>query len=397
MTTLIATGGYSQVFSNSFDTVTKRVELISKCDENDDNDEEEIQYTTIRELAFLNLFKHPNISSKVSEKLSSSGYYNIDINLKYGGVTLYKWASVHSIKQRGKNIINIAFQVIKALYYLEVNNIVHADIKPSNIVINPYTNHVTLIDFGGCLFNPSEDSIVWCSTKGYIPPEHLKKSKQKYITNTKSDIFSFGLSMFATYFNESPDEKYVPSDEYDVLKAFNKKLEDLCHFEDMSILSMLLACIKVDNKDRPKASELYNFKCFSKLRKEDNFKYVPVKVDIPPQNEIYTINEEFKDKMVSFIKIMCSKMKMQHIYCHSLLLLDRVLSTLILENEWVNLIDNLDYIALFCMHITYILLDNSKNSKEDLFYSYEDYNTRFIDILLCILPEINFNTYIKLF
>ena len=165
----------------------------------------------------------------------------------------------------------------------------------------------------------------------------------------------------------------------------------------MSILNMLLACIKVDNKDRPKASELYNFKCFSKLKKEDNFKYIPVKVDIPPQNEIYSINEEFKNKMVSFIKIMCRKFKMQHIYCHSLLLLDRILSMVILENELVILPDNIDYIALFCMHISYILLDNSKNSKEDLFYCYEDYNIRFIDIVTSILPKINFNTYIKLF
>ena len=42
----------------------------------------------------------------------------------------------------------ISFQIFKALYYLEQNNVCHRDLKPPNILFNVETNEIRICDFG---------------------------------------------------------------------------------------------------------------------------------------------------------------------------------------------------------------------------------------------------------
>ena len=390
---LIASGAYSKVYSsvNNDNTVIKKVVLVKEDDEYDDP---EIEYTTIRELAFLSLFKHPNIVSKISQKIQGELPCYADIKLKHAGIDLYDFASTLSRKQRGKHMTTIAFQLIKALYYLEINNVIHGDIKPNNIMIDPKTLKVTLIDFGGCLFDASEtESVIWCSTKGFRPPEHLKGSSQAYLVNSKNDVFSFGLSMFAFYFDKAPKSSYVPKDSYDILAAFDKNMEDLCHFDCLDMMNILLMCIRMNNEERPKASELYKLKYFRDLRNQDDFCYTSVTVEIPPQNETYAINEGFKTHMTSILKSFCSEMKFQNFYVHSYMLLEKILSFVDLtevDDAW------LDYLPIFVTHISYLMFDNSKKSREEIFYEYEDYNIHFIDIVTRVLPILDFNVFMRI-
>lgn len=388
---LIGSGSYSKVYSSNDNTVIKKVVLINQ---DEDDDEPDLEYTTIREIAFLSLFKHPNIVSKVSQKVYDSLPCSTDIKLNNAGIDLYEFASSLSKKQRGKHITTIAFQLIKALYYLEINNIIHADIKPSNITIDPISLKVTLIDFGGCLFEASEtESVIWCSTKGFRPPEHLKNSNQPYIVNSKIDVFSFGLSMFSFYFDKSPKSSYVPKDKYDILAAFDKNIEDLCNFDNLDMLNILLMCIRVSNEDRPKASELYKLKYFKDLKNKDDFCYKSVRVDIPEQNEIYAINEGFKPHLTGILKSFCTSTKLQKIYVHSYMLIEKILSKIDLtevDDIW------LDYLPIFAAHITYLMFDNSKSSREELFYEYEDYNIHFVDITTKVLTVLDFNVYMRI-
>jgi len=387
---LIATGGYSKVFfSNDKKSVSKKITLVS-YDEKEDYTE--IEYTTIRELAFLGLFKHPNIVSKISQKIEGDIPSQVDLVLPHKGITLSKWASKTTMEYRAKHIPFIAFQILKALYYLEINNVVHADIKPSNILIDPKTKHITLIDFGGCLFNPSEsNSFVWCSTRGFRPPEHLKKSGFKYVVNSRNDVFSFGLSMFSCFFNKNPKDKYVPVKKYDILQSFSKDIDDLCYFPDIEILKILYSCLNVNNSKRPKASELYYLDYFSKFREQDTFKYEPVKMNI--NVNIIDSNEEYKEEMIRTIKKFCSAYNLQDMYCHSILLLDQVLSKIDMSD--IQDQEEIKYISILCIHLSYLLLVNTEKCKEDIFYNYDDYNIYYIDILNKVLTELDGNTYIK--
>jgi serine/threonine protein kinase len=389
----IASGGYGKVYDNKDGSVTKKIELISY--EGKDSDPQ-IEYTTIREIVFLNTFNHPNICKKISQELIGSIPSTLNIKMTNSGLPLLKYSKKIDIKQRGYIIDHISFQVIKALYYFEINRIVHGDIKPSNILIDPDTENVTLIDFGGSLFDPSEtNSFIWCSTKGFRPPEHMKKSKQKYIVNTKNDIFSFALTMFSFYFNTIPDEKYHPkNNHYNLLESFGKTIDDLCDIKDTKILRILYNCLSVENKNRPLASELYYMDYFKKYRKNDTFKYFPLKMDIPTFDNEENIEE--RDAIFKFMKKQANNLKMTKYYNHATMILDKITNNINLSNEGFNE-DCYEYISLFCLHISYLLLDNSKNSREDIFYTYEDYNVYFVDIVNKILSKLNFDVYIKLY
>lgn len=389
----IASGGYGKVYDNKDGSVTKKVDLISY--EGKDSDPQ-LEYTSVREIVFLNTFKHPNICSKISEQLVGSIPSTLNIKMNHSGITLLNYAKQINIKERGDMIVSISFQVIKALYYLEINRIVHGDIKPSNILIDPKTGRVTLIDFGGCLFDPSEtNSFIWCSTKGFRPPEHMKKSNQKYIVNTKNDIFSFALTMFSFYFNAIPDEKYLPkNNHYNLLESFGKTIEDLCDLRDVKILRILYSCLRLENKNRPLASELYYMDYYRKYRKNDTFKYTPVRMDVPTFDNDENIEE--RDNMFKHLKKQANNLKMTSFYSHASFILDKITNNINLLEEGFNE-DYQEYISLFCLHLSYILLDNSKNSREDIFYTYEDYNVYFVDIVNKVLPKLKFDIYVKLY
>jgi len=390
MSSLIGVGGYGSVYQSDNDTVIKRVKLIDYEYEN----EPEVEYTTLRELAFLNLIKHPNIVKKISQSINEKYNDMVDIKLENAGISLTEWAGKTSYQKRGQLLPLISFQVLKALYYLEVNNIVHGDLKPSNILINPQNNHVTVIDFGGVCFSPSEtDSVLWCSTSGFRPPEHLKKSGQQYIVNTKNDIFSFALTMFSFYFNKFPKQKYIPNEKYDLLHSFDKNINDLCYLKDINILKILYKCLSIQNSKRPLASTLYHCKYFRKYRSKDEFKYEPVGIELPSTNHMYELNKEYNSICKEHIKDVIEYLNIHFVYYQSMLLLDKLLLTIDFSEYDKNM---LKYISVGCVQITYLLLNNSRKTKDELFYNYDDYNVYFIDAMEEILPLINFDTYVKI-
>ena len=99
---------------------------------------------------------------------------------------------LNELNKLNKYIYNIA----RAVGYLHKHNIVHLDIKPSNILVDDDDN-IYLIDFSlSCIdteFNKCECKKITSprGTKPYIPPELFNLSKYK--VTTKSDIYSLGI------------------------------------------------------------------------------------------------------------------------------------------------------------------------------------------------------------
>lgn len=67
-----------------------------------------------------------------------------------------------------------AYQIMRALLYLESKSIVHRDLKPKNVLINPKNHQVILADFGSAKIMQSDTlSISYICTRHYRAPELL--------------------------------------------------------------------------------------------------------------------------------------------------------------------------------------------------------------------------------
>lgn len=146
-----------------------------------------------KEFDILISLQHPNIVSAYSmEEIPEMG--TCIVMEWIDGITLEYWSGK---KTEGEGIF---LQLLDAVHYIHAKQIVHKDLKPSNIMITHNGNHVKLIDFG---LSDTDDFAILkqpAGTPGYISPEQII-SRQADIRN---DIFSIGCIL----------EKILPSKPY---------------------------------------------------------------------------------------------------------------------------------------------------------------------------------------
>lgn len=112
----------------------------------------------------------------------------------------------------------ITSAVLKGLSYLrDKHNIIHRDVKPSNILVNS-SGEIKICDFGvsGQLIDSMANSFV--GTRSYMSPERLQGTHY----SVQSDIWSLGLSLVEMAIGMYP----IPPPDYRTLDAsynsFNK-------------------------------------------------------------------------------------------------------------------------------------------------------------------------------
>lgn len=103
-------------------------------------------------------------------------------------------------------VVTWALEILEALDYCHARNILHRDLKPHNIIIQP-NGSVVLVDFGLVkLWNPADPqtrtTIRGAGTPEYAPPEQYGATSGH--TDPRSDIYSLGATLYHALTGQVP-------------------------------------------------------------------------------------------------------------------------------------------------------------------------------------------------
>lgn len=120
---------------------------------------------------------------------------------KFVKVKLSTMSQAHRIK----TICNMVMPVFDALDYLHSNNILHMDIKPSNIMVEN-GNNVRLMDLGiayTTAYQASNSSNMMGTPKYAAPEQFGQKGTQETIDN-RTDIYELAVTIYELLCNDNP-------------------------------------------------------------------------------------------------------------------------------------------------------------------------------------------------
>lgn len=210
----------------------------------------------------------------------------------YDGVTLKQYIKDNDLLMEDK--IKIAMNIADALEYAHEKEVIHRDLKPTNIMINN-PDDIRIIDFGiskvlDKTYN-ADDTVKCYMTARYAAPEQLMKFQPKI----QSDVYSFGLNLAFMFSEKEPPEDRSQLFDYISSIECSSELKILIH--NMTNLK---------EEDRP--NNIYKVKRtlekeYKKLYAESNRLYI--KFDSYTTKKLIQLGHvEYrgKDHIINFIK-----------------------------------------------------------------------------------------------
>ena len=126
------------------------------------------------------------------------------------------------------DVLRIAFQLCAVLHYLHHRQppIIYRDLKPSNIMVEPASGSLKLIDFGIARFHKpgKQKDTLTLGTPGFAPPEQYGHGQ----TDARSDIFALGVTLYVLLTNYNVEQNpwnYPPA--RTINSAVSKPLEQV--------------------------------------------------------------------------------------------------------------------------------------------------------------------------
>jgi serine/threonine protein kinase len=174
------------------------------------------QYTIAKNL------HHPGIIQTYSLEPYRNGYALVMED--FGGISLQEWALKGENALSLREFLQIAIALCNTLDILYRARIIHKDIKPSNILINPETKEVKLIDFSIASLLPRETQTlmnpnVLEGTLAYISPEQTGRMNRGI--DYRTDFYSLGVTFYELLTGEVPFQSNDPIEivHYHIAKA----------------------------------------------------------------------------------------------------------------------------------------------------------------------------------
>ncbi|MBD2434481.1 MULTISPECIES: hybrid sensor histidine kinase/response regulator [Fischerella] len=168
------------------------------------------QYPTIEQLTrFRYEYKilQPLVIEGIVKPLALENYQNglALIFSDFGGESLKDFINKENFEI--SVFLQIAIQLSTTLAQLHKNNIIHKDIKPQNILINPKTSQVKIIDFSISSCLSTEGSIVSNpnlleGTLAYMSPEQTGRMNRSI--DYRTDFYSLGVTFYEMLTGQLP-------------------------------------------------------------------------------------------------------------------------------------------------------------------------------------------------
>ncbi|OKH32648.1 histidine kinase [[Phormidium ambiguum] IAM M-71] len=169
----------------------------------------------------------------------------------FGAISLKEWAT-RETQQSLEEFLEIAIALCNILDLLYHERIIHKDIKPSNILINPNTKQVKLIDFSIASLLPRETPTlvnpnVLEGTLGYISPEQTGRMNRGI--DYRTDFYSLGVTFYELLTGELP---FASHDAMELVHSHVAKIAPLVHeinSEISSVLSKIVSKLMAKNAE----------------------------------------------------------------------------------------------------------------------------------------------------
>ena len=163
------------------------------------------QYTIVKNLNW------PGILQTYSLEAYRNGYALILED--FGGISLDEWTGKGKTVPSLVEFFQIAIDLSNTLDILYRHRIIHKDIKPANILINPETKQVKLIDFSIASLLPRETQTLMSpnvidGTLSYLSPEQTGRMNRGI--DYRTDFYSVGVTFYELLTGELPFQSNDP-------------------------------------------------------------------------------------------------------------------------------------------------------------------------------------------
>ncbi|HEX5669939.1 MAG TPA: protein kinase, partial [Sulfuricurvum sp.] len=167
----------------------------------------------VNEYQILSTLKSSKIVNMVNEVDIRSRYIHIFEDI--GGNSLFNFLQDGCFGL--DESLDIAIDIAETIRYLHQKHIIHADINPKNVIYNPATKAVQIIDFGYSIYDNHYrfNNDINVGTSGnllYMSPEQTGRTKQKI--DHRTDFYSFGMTLYHLFSGRLP---FDAKDRYELI------------------------------------------------------------------------------------------------------------------------------------------------------------------------------------
>ena len=194
-------------------------------------------YDSKKTLSIYKKLSHKALPKVLNSFIDNNIYYEV---LEYiDGISL-KEKLDNEGRQKEEDVVKWALELCDVFMYLHSRNpqVIYRDLKPGNIMLDK-KNHIHLIDFGTIreYREYKNEDTIRLGTVGYASPEQYDKNTQ---TDSRSDIYNFGITLYCLLTNKSPCKK--PYKIYPIRYWYNDLSDELER--------IIIKCIKKNPDER---------------------------------------------------------------------------------------------------------------------------------------------------